>query len=491
MVAQSVTAAVIHIKNVIGGGAVVKDASKGIAVSNYSGDNKNKRRKRKRCSLDDEHSSDLSTTHTHVGTPPLGYNQGWVTHTVHFHDFESLSTERNKYVHSPEFECLGNQFGLSIYPGGIDGIDDDGIDDAYEGMVSLFLWNVSRKAIVIDLRLYANDCKPCDSLSGSSEFNHIGDSDCLGFPNFAERSKLLNSLVDGTLIIDVHMKLSIPVTCTPPPVIPMNPLLNLIQGLFLNEKTADIVFEVGGGNSKNNAMKMAKIEPIRFPAHRLIVSNCSSIFADLCVSEEGDDRTNIIEINDVVPDVFRLLLFYIYGGKVSNDDMKSHAKEIIDSADKYGVVNLKLEAEAHFVKGTTFTIENVMELLLYAESKNCALLKEAAIDFIVDNKSEVIDKISFDDMVPGTLVRDVLVATSRGEVTTTSNGVAVNNDSQYNIMRINELRKMAQEKGLNVDGSREMLIAALIAVQEVEADVSSEVSSEENSDDSDEEPEED
>jgi hypothetical protein len=190
------------------------------------------------------------------------------------------------------------------------------------------------------------------------------------------------------------MKLSIPVTYTPPPVIPMNPLLNMIQGLFLDEKTADIVFEVGGGNSKNNAMKMAKIEPIRFPAHRLIVSNCSSIFADLCISEEGDDRTHIIEINDVVPDVFRLLLFYIYGGKVSNDDMKSHAKEIIDSADKYGVVNLKLEAEC-FMEGTTFTIENEMEHLLYAESKNCALLKEAAMDFIIENKTKVIEKLSF------------------------------------------------------------------------------------------------
>jgi hypothetical protein len=47
---------------------------------------------------------------------------------------------------------------------------------------------------------------------------------------------------------------------------------------------------------------------------------------------------------------------------------------------------------------------------------------------------------------------------------------------------------MAQEKGLNVDGSREMLIAALIAVQEVDT---TEVSSEENYDESDEEPEED
>ena len=94
----------------------------------------------------------------------------------------------------------------------------------------------------------------------------------------------------------------------------------------------------------------------------------------------------------MAPDIFRHLLNYIYGGKLSDDDMKSHAKEIIDSADKYGVVNLKLMAEAHFVKGTTFTIENVMELLLYAESKNCALLKEASMDYIVENNGPLAPK---------------------------------------------------------------------------------------------------
>jgi hypothetical protein len=93
--------------------------------------------------------------------------------------------------------------------------------------------------------------------------------------------------------------------------------------------------------------------------------------------------------------------------------MKSHAKDIIDAADKYRVVNLKLEAEASLVKATTFTMENVMELLIYAESKNCALLKEAAMDYIVENKVEAIEKLSF-AKAPGTLVRDVLVATAKG-----------------------------------------------------------------------------
>ena len=87
-------------------------------------------------------------------------------------------------------------------------------------------------------------------------------------------------------------------------------------------------------------------------------------------------------------------------------------------------------------------------------------------------------------MVPGTLMRDLLVATARGEM---RSGVADDNvDSIYNALRISELCKMAHEKGLNVDGSREMLIAALKAVQELEPAAGSEG----NSQESDEEPDE-
>jgi hypothetical protein len=176
-------------------------------------------------------------------------------------------------------------------------------------------------------------------------------------------------------------------------------------------------------------------------------------------------------------------LSYIYGGKLSDDDMKSHAKQIIDAADKYGVVNLKLEAEASLVEGTILTIENVMELLFYAESKNCALLKEASMDYIVENKAEVMKKLSFAN-APGTLVMDVLAAVSRGERVAGGSGGDSDDESHFNAMRISELRKRVHEKGLNVDGSREMLIAALKSVQEAG------VGTEEGSEEFDEEPEE-
>ena len=67
------------------------------------------------------------------------------------------------------------------------------------------------------------------------------------------------------------------------------------------------------------------------------------------------------------------------------------------------------------MEDTIFTMENVKELLLYyADSKNCAVLKDAAMDYIVQNKADAIEKLSFTD-APGNLTKDMLVALIRRE----------------------------------------------------------------------------
>ena len=127
---------------------------------------------------------------------------------------------------------------------------------------------------------------------------------------------------------------------------------------------------------------------------------------------------------------------------------------------------------------TSFSMENLKDILLYADSKNCALLKETAMDYMVQNQDKLLGKVSFHD-APGSLLNDFIAATARGA--RMSNETDDNNvDNQYNTLRISELRKKAYEIGLNVDGSREMLIAAFKKVHELE--------SKDNSEESDEEP---
>jgi hypothetical protein len=391
----------------------------------------------------------------HVGTPPKGYHE-WTTTKLHFHGFDGLSAERGVGVKSPEFMACGNTWCLKLYPGG----ERVG---SRTGWVAIYLVNRSNKIIEIGCGFSIKDGKGKQVASMQTPtyatFPSVGSQGrSRGFTNFVERSTIIDSLVNGTLVVEVHMKPHEPFKAALTQFIPENPsACKIIPLMFNDEESADIVFAVGEHQSKNNAAKVAKIAPVIFNAHCLIVRACSTVLADLC--ESKGDPTTPIEITDVSPEVFRHLLYYIYGGKISNDDMKSHAKEIIDAADRYGVATLKLEAEACLVEGITFSLENVKELLLYAESKNCALLKEVAMDFLINKKDEVIGKISFND-APGNLMNDLFAAMAREP---NRAGAAASGENEFNTLRISELRRMAHEKGLNVDGSREMLIAALKA----------------------------
>ena len=61
---------------------------------------------------------------------------------------------------------------------------------------------------------------------------------------------------------------------------------------------------------------------------------------------------------------------------------------------------------------------------------------------------------------PGGLINDVLAATIRVEKKDESADA-----DDFNAMSINEIRRKAQEKGLDVDGSRESLISSLLALE--------------------------
>ena len=176
--------------------------------------------------------------------------------------------------------------------------------------------------------------------------------------------------------------------------------------------------------------------------------------AEMCGEGGGGVGVTVVPINDIKPDIFKQVLYFVYGGAVPEAVFEENARLFIDAADKLGVTNLKLEAEAYYVKATAINTDNLMDNLLYADSKNCALLKEAVIDFVVDNGKEVLDKVRLED-VPGGMFRDLLTAMTRKD------GTVSNIGDTLSTLRVSELRRKLDEKGLDVDGSREAMIATL------------------------------
>ncbi|KAL7554431.1 hypothetical protein ACHAWF_017876 [Thalassiosira exigua] len=232
-----------------------------------------------------------------------------------------------------------------------------------------------------------SDLKEVAHVSFSSE-TFDGCEYC-GYHDFAKRTTLLeDALVNGTLTIEVRMRLGEPsrINTLAHQFIPSNPINKNILSMFMEEESSDVVFEVGPTNVTANT------SPVNFHAHHLILHKSAPALAEMCGN--GGNRENVA-IASVKPEIFRHALHYAYGGKITDEDMQANAKEIIDFADRFGMVNLKLEAEESYVNSINIDVDNFMDNLLYADAKNCALLKEAVIDFLMENSENVLENVRF------------------------------------------------------------------------------------------------
>jgi hypothetical protein len=388
--------------------------------------------------------------------------EGWKSLQFNIRGFGDLPNAKGCCVILPHFSMNGREWVLLLYPGGS--------IHAHDGYMSALLCLRSGRSTTATWEISVLDTfgkkKNCQA-EATHNFVVENVESVRGWDNLIRLSTVFHpsaNMLDayGTLsfivsIKDEQSKLHF---------VPTNPLGNAIQGLFLDKGSADVFIAVTTRlEATEDGIKKAKLLET-FPAHSFILKTCAPELANLCeaiimtnfalcVSTSGECMWTL-SITDIKPSVFRQLLWYVYGGSVAENELKEHARDFIDAADEYGVVNLKLEAEAAYVKSTKITIDNVMDNLLYADAKNCALLKEAVIDFLADNGEEVITrKISFNDM-PGNVVKDVLVAVARNKKEGRNEVI-----SDLNVMRVSELRRMLNEKGLNVDGSRETMIEAL------------------------------
>lgn len=390
-----------------------------------------------------------------VGTPtssPLNC-QGFVKTTVYIHDFAELT---DREVTSPRFSCLGYNWSMVLFPHGHDSATTDVVT------ITLRLCSTNEN-IIVEYGIAMND--NADDIFSTKVSRFRRQCDC-GHYTTMNRSAVLRRLVKGVFIIVVRMR----PTRQKPVFVPTNPsACKTVQDLFMDMKSSDVIFEVGGGNHTNNTDDQGGIETpsSRFYAHFLILKSAAPILAE--IASTSDDSPRIVEIPDVSSDLFKAMLLYMYGFEVpALGEDNSFTQNIIRAADKYGLVYLKLEAEAYYVSSTTMTSENVMEHLQFACSNNCAYLKERAIDFIAENQFQVLRQLDVDSPESCLSVSEIFACMARRE---RQSGVQGIDENEYHALCIVELRRLAHTKGLDVDGSRESLISALESGDDSEDEV--------------------
>jgi hypothetical protein len=145
-------------------------------------------------------------------------------------------------------------------------------------------------------------------------------------------------------------------------------------------------FLISTYKSSTSALKDIKfiVGGKHFSAHKIVLEQrCKQLYS-LVENSEGEP----VIIEDINTDVFEMLLKYIYTVKKPTFSDTDQTKKILEAADRVGIIGLKLLAELELSSGMYFH-KNVCEFLLLADAHSCALLKDCAMDYIVNHYETV------------------------------------------------------------------------------------------------------
>ena len=373
----------------------------------------------------------------------------WVTNRVVFHNFAEVPAERGVGTSSPVFECHGLEWQIMLYPGGFCTYSEGDL------FISVYLCSKSCTK-TNKIRAKSKFRVPSAGWAeGGEGFKIFGEatSTSWGHLDYAKREDVLDSskkyLVDGNLTVEVDIQIMLD---KPPVWTPTNTVCSDMLA-FLNAADADnaipavVTFEVASGEGNELLYAHGPIFAARCPTLASLVEGC-------------DPDTPIL-IGDVQADVFRMLLRFIYGSEVpSKEAIKEHANDIIHAADKYGCTGLKLAAEADMA-AAGITTENAAELILFADATNCALLKETAMEYFVKNADEVMASEGYKQVTESpAILQEMVAAVVSGSKKRPADSTD-DNGRNYKRMRVAELRQKLASKGMDVDGSKDMLVARL------------------------------
>jgi len=349
-----------------------------------------------------------------------------------FHHFEKLPHERGDETNSPYLLCHGYLWRLLLYPGGNDKSKTETIQ------TSLFL-----ECKHPENKKYEVETKYAFLVGGREIASSKGrvfksDSQSRGWFDFRERQDILENYIDDlALIVKVNIEIRIKAEemWTPSKRNFRNELLKMLQ----TGKDSDVTFIVGSE---------------KFTAHRFILSWSAPDLRELVDDSVNDGE---ITIDNVDPSIFRSFLHFLYTDDLPPEkEFKRNTRSLLEIANKFGCTQLKIHAEASLVKNI-MNEKNVLELLLLAEAMCCPLLKEAATNYCVTNASVVMSTEEWNELKKTNLAvfANVLESIYRHEHKKIPIEEGIGQCSDDNI---SELRKKLEEKGLDVDGTREMLV---------------------------------
>jgi hypothetical protein len=363
--------------------------------------------------------------------------------TVRFLIFDFLSRTENsgEYFLTDTVVVHGYPFKLMIYPRG-----DNGLHPQFFDHISVHLRYVEGdlKQFPVDVRAILR-CNGGSSTLKKHTFDENRKSSPL--PGFARRDESCDEF--GTLTINLEMYIETEKKMVWYP--PSTHLDHIGTKLFRSNKESDVSFTVGSSGKV-------------FKAHKCVLALSSTHLYELVLTELNDNNEESYDINITLADVdetaFEKILKFIYIGEypvMTNDEEKS-IKDIFLTADRLNCTDLKLYAESVLIE-KYLVPSNAAEMLLFADSHSCSLLKEASMNaYATDPKTAMASEDGWSKLVESKdLIVELLVYTNLGRKTYSP--VADSTASEdVDSLDVTSLRERLQKSNLDYDGSREMLV---------------------------------
>jgi len=122
--------------------------------------------------------------------------------------------------------------------------------------------------------------------------------------------------------------------------------------------------------------------------HKCILAARSPVFTAMFEHKETKEaQENRVEITDLSIEVCRILVEYIYTGKVNS--VHEYALELLEAADKYQLDHLKNSCALYL--SSHLNVESVARILLTADLHEIKELKDKCFNFIITKGPSVIE----------------------------------------------------------------------------------------------------
>ncbi|TKV93747.1 hypothetical protein SEVIR_9G246200v4 [Setaria viridis] len=293
---------------------------------------------------------------------------------------DKLPTGRS--IQSRPFSAAGHRWCIHYFPNGQSSKDADFIsvflhlDESPGGPV------MARARF--DLLDRAGKPVPLNNSTWLKEFSFSPDGTGYGFPDLVRREFLEKSehlfndcfTISCGIIISDELRTEDRIAASPlvSLAVPPSDLDQHLNNLLVGKEGADVTFQVAGE---------------AFSAHRFLLAARSRVFkAELCGAMKESTATGgcIIQIDDMLPQVFKALLHFIYTDSLPQMEEQEEsvmAQHLLEAADRYDMQRLKLICEDKLCRH--LDVSSAATTLVLAEQHNCRGLKDACIEFLLSH----------------------------------------------------------------------------------------------------------